>query len=341
MNMSRLESIVHSFLLKLPPETSHSLGLRLMRMMPRVEPFLDDALKINTKFGVLNNPIGLAAGFDKTGKYIRHLEKLGFGYLIAGTVTRNPRKGNRKPRIIRKVDQLAIINSMGFPNPGITQFLKNVRENRSRATPLIISVSDELPDNLLECYKLAQVEAAAIEINISSPNTPALRHYFELELFKDLIDRLREHKTKPTYLKLPPISSTDEKDIVTKMIKAWHDAGFEGVTVVNTLAVQEPRLSTGMGGMSGRPLFKYMIENVKLVRGLTDGSIEINAVGGIFTGQDALLAIMYGATSVQIYTALVYRGALSALTIARELLTELRKAGFYSLSEARGTALGR
>lgn len=336
MKMAHLESIVHSFLLRLPPEASHSLGLMLMNMMPRIESFHDDALRIKTKFGVLNNPIGLAAGFDKTGKYARQLEKLGFGYLIVGTVTKNPRKGNKKPRIVRKIDQMALINAMGFPNPGIIQFLKNVRQNRTENIPVIISISDDSPDNLIECYRLAQREAAAVEINISSPNTPALRNYFRIEIFKDLIYRLNEYKIKPTYLKLPPVSSNDEIMMINKMIKAWHDAGFDGVTLVNTLPVQEPRLSTGMGGMSGMPLFKYMVENVKMAWKITDGSIEINAVGGIFTGKDALMAIMNGASSVQIYTALVYRGARSVFNIARELLTELRKAGFHSVSEARG-----
>ena len=336
--MSRLESIVHGFLLRLPPETAHDLGLLLLRMIPGRRVVYDEALKVRTSFGVLNNPVGLAAGFDKTGKHLENLEGLGFGYIVAGTVTKNPRKGNRKPRIVRRREQEALVNAMGFPNPGLAKFLENVRRHRPRSTPLLISVSDEHLESLVECYRLAQREAAAIEINISSPNTPALRHYFEVETFRELVSSLRQHKTRPTYLKLPPTSSIDQKALIAKMLRTWWDAGFEGVTVVNTLPTEDSGLSTGVGGLSGKPLFGYMLEAVRMAWELSDGSIEINAVGGIFTGRDALMAIMNGATTIQIYTALVYRGPGAVAGILEKLLEELRRSGFTSIIEARGSS---
>jgi len=336
--MRRLESIVHGFLLRLPPETAHDLGLLLLRMSPGRRVISDEALRVRTSFGVLNNPVGLAAGFDKTGRHLGSLEGLGFGYIVAGTVTRNPREGNRKPRIVRRREQEALVNAMGFPNPGIAKFLENVRRCRPRSTPLLISVSDEHLESLVECYILAQREAAAIEVNISSPNTPALRHYFEIETFRELASSLSQRKTRPTYLKLPPASSTDQKALIAKMLRAWWDAGFEGVTVVNTLPTEDPGLSTGVGGMSGRPLFGYMLEAVKMAWELTGGSLEINAVGGIFTGRDALTAIMNGATTIQIYTSLVYRGAGAVASILEELLEELRRSGFASITEVRGSS---
>jgi len=336
--MPRVESIVHRFLLRLPPEIAHDIGLMLLKILPSQRAICEDALQIRPSFGTISNPLGLAAGFDKTGNHIRQLEKLGFGYLVVGTVTKNPRKGNKKPRLARNAEQEALVNTMGFPNPGIAQFLKNIKQCRPRSTPLVVSVSDEVPENLVECYRLAQEVAAGIEINISSPNTPALRHYFSIETFRDLILSLREYKAKPTYLKLPPIYSNDERSIIMKMLEAWWDVGFEGVTVVNTLPVEDSRLSTGMGGLSGRPLFKYMLDAVRMVWELTGGSLEINAVGGIFSGKDALTAIINGATTIQIYTALVYRGVGAVVSILKELATELKKSGFVSIVEARGSA---
>ncbi len=335
----KLDSLIHGALLRLPPETAHDLGLALLRIMPPLSFVSDENVKVKTRFGILNNPVGLAGGFDKTGKCIRQLEKLGFGYLVVGTVTRDARKGNKRPRILRRPDEFSLVNAMGFPNPGIKQFLKNVKHNKPRSTPTVISISDEKIENLIECYKMAQEVAWAIEINISSPNTPALRHYFQLEVFNDLVQRIKERRIIPTYLKLPPMTSSEEKSRIIDLAKAWWEAGLDGVTVVNTLPVIEPKLSTGTGGMSGRPLFSYMLNSVKTVYVLTDGELEINAVGGIFSGKDALLAIMNGATTVQLYTALVYRGPRIVAKILEELLIELKKNGLSSVEEARGIVL--
>lgn len=334
--MMKLDSFIHKVLLRLPPETAHDLGLTLLRIMPPLNFVSDENVRVKTRFGTLNNPIGLSGGFDKTGKCFRWLEKLGFGYLVVGTVTRDVRKGNKKPRIIRRPEEFSLINAMGFPNPGIKQFLKNVKHSKLRSTPTVISISDEKIENLIECYKMSQEVASAIEVNISSPNIPALRHYFQLEVFNDLVQRIKERRIIPTYLKLPPMTSIEEKTRIIDLVKAWWEAGLDGVTVVNTLPVNEPKLSTGTGGMSGQPLFSYMLNSVKTIYKLTDGDLEINAVGGIFNGNDALSAIMNGAKTVQLYTALVYRGPRIVTKILEELLIELRKNGFGSVEEVHG-----
>lgn len=325
--------IGYSLLCKLPAETAHDIGMRLIRYLPYRMNYVDTSLKVKTKFGELNNPVGLAAGFDKNGSHIKELHKLGFGYVVAGSVTRNFRKGFAKPRLVRREQERALVNAMGFPNPGLEQFVQNIMMNGPYSAPLVVSIADEKPENLLECYRTVLEYADAVEINISSPNTPQLKHYFQPAVFDNTASSLRPLKNKPTYLKIPPSATQAEREVINRIVKIWYESGFDGVTAVNALLVDEPRVSVGRGGLSGKPLFPYMLRAVKDVRTMVGDEFEIHAVGGVLTGSDVLEALRAGANTVQIYTALVYRGPTAVEEILTELKEALKREGYDSLEQ--------
>ncbi len=316
----------------MPPETAHSLGLRALKFLPDLS-LEDPSLEVETSLGRLRNPIGLAAGFDKTGGHARHLAKLGFGYITVGTFTAKPRRGNPRPRIVRLPDERALVNAMGFPNPGIREAVRRLSELKDRKVPLVVSIGAVETDEMVECYRLAQQVGDGVEVNISSPNTPELRSYLSGTKFRDLVDALRPLMTKPTYLKVhPPVEVL--WDSVLKAVGVWLEAGFTGVTAVNTVPVEEGRLSTGRGGLSGRPLFPLMLKAARALRERFGWEFELNAVGGVFTGRDALEALTV-ADTVQIYTALVYRGPYAVRRILEELVLELRSRGLNAVAELR------
>ncbi|MEM4281537.1 MAG: dihydroorotate dehydrogenase (quinone) [Candidatus Caldarchaeum sp.] len=325
--------LVQTLLALLPPEAAHDFGIRLLRLMPYSMGLEDERLYVDTCFGRLKNPVGLAAGFDKAGQCVNHLEKLGFGYLVVGTVTKSLRKGMKKPRIVRRRSEKGLVNAMGFPNPGLKKFVQNLAESGKAGIPVLVSVSDEDVQNLIECYMEVQPFASGVEVNISSPNTPQLRHYFQPEKFKQMAEFLHQHKRRPTYLKIPSYTNSEEREMIYKVVKIWRDTGFEGVTAVNALLVDEPRVTARRGGLSGRPLYPLMLKCVKEVRCMCGEDFEIHAVGGIFTGKDVLETLMEGANTVQIYTALAYRGATAVRDMLKELLQTMQDENIHSLKE--------
>jgi dihydroorotate dehydrogenase len=324
---------MHRVLQLIPPETAHNIGLRFLKTLPFKINVKNSSFSVKTRFGVIDNPIGLAAGFDKNAAYLSHLSKLGFGYIVAGTVTRMPRAGMPKPRIVRHPREKALVNAMGFPNKGLEKFMENMSKHRA-SCPVLASIADEDLDRLVECYVAVQKKAAAVEVNISSPNTPELRKYFQPAFFRDVAASLYSAKHKPTYLKIPPVSKS-EAELIARIVGIWLDQGFDGVTAVNALLVDEAGVSAGRGGLSGRPIFPYMLECVKLLRKFFGEEFELNAVGGIFTGQDIFTAIENGADTVQIYTAVTYRGLYTVKQMLAELRTVMEAKGFKKLDEIR------
>jgi dihydroorotate dehydrogenase len=332
-----MASFMYRFLQLLPPETAHNVGLRLLRISPiRVNPS-NELFRVKTSFGILDNPIGLAAGYDKSASYLEPLSRLGFGYIVAGTVTRKARLGKPKPRLVRRPSEMALVNAMGFPNPGLEKFVEKLSHTKTRR-PVVASIADEAPGKLVECYTAVQERVAAVEVNISSPNTPELRRYFQPEFFKDVAASLYGAKQKPTFLKIPPYTSADEARLLTKVVSIWLDQGFEGVTAVNALLVDEPNVAVGRGGLSGRPLLPHMLECVRMLRNTFGEEFELHAVGGILTGHDVFKALEAGANTVQIYTALAYRGPYVVRYILEELAHIMKERGLTSINELNSSS---
>jgi dihydroorotate dehydrogenase len=303
---SMLYDWVIPLLRRIEPERSHSIGMFLMKFL-REQKFGNISLSVKTKFGIIKNPIGLAAGFDKTGRHLSTLEKLGFGYLVTGTITSKPWKGHPKPRIVRNPAQKTLVNCLGFPNPGAYAFIENIRKQKI-TVPIIASISGQTEDSILECYEKIQPFVSGIEVNLSSPNTERLKDLREIESFDNLAKKLITSKKKPTYLKTPPFYNEEQSQKNLKLIKKWSDFGFEGVTSGNSIPVVEPRLSIGSGGLSGPPLFKYTVDAIAQIKEMVREDFEINSVGGISTANEARQILDQGAKTIQIFTSLAYDG---------------------------------
>ncbi|MCL7385774.1 MAG: dihydroorotate dehydrogenase 2 [Thaumarchaeota archaeon] len=302
----------------LGPELLHSAWLELLEYLPlKFEP--PESLEVETKMGRLRCPVGLAAGYDKSGKHVGALSKLGFGYIVAGSFTLKPRKGHPKPRIAYRDSEQAVVNAMGLPNPGVMEFMKNFK--RVEGCRVVASITGDTIGEFVECFKIVQKVVDAVEVNISCPTHEASMSMKDPKNIRELAERLREVKSKPAYIKIPPPVTSDEMDDVCKLLNVWMDCGMDGVTAVNTLLVDAPELALGRGGLSGRPLRPIMLKTVSRIRKELGEGIEINAVGGIMTGTDALEALRAGANTVQIMTAMLFRGPNTLRRIIEELIS--------------------
>jgi dihydroorotate dehydrogenase len=292
----------------LPPEASHRVATALLSLpLPweRIGGVVDDpSLEIDVCGIRLRNPIGLAAGFDKTCRHLGSLGRLGFGFVVGGTITRASRKGNAKPRIVRTTERRAIVNSMGLPNPGA----EVAAENLSRApgtSPRFVSVADEDLPMAIETVDLLAPHVDGIELNASSPNAP-WRH--DPTHMTRLLEAFRGRTDRPLLVKLPPFATDEDRATVLDLARAAVEAGAHGLVCSNTLPMEEPRLATGRGGLSGGPLTERTPSIVSDVANATGRAVPIVACGGIFTSEDVRRSLDAGASAVQLYTSLIYRG---------------------------------
>jgi dihydroorotate dehydrogenase len=296
--------------------------------------------KLHVRLGKfdLANPVGLAAGFDKNCEMVDALFRTGFGYLTLGTVTLNPRDGNPKPRIWRCPPN-ALINSMGLPNKGARIIATTLARKRPAYGPVIVSISGLSVEEFTECFRLVEPLVDGVELNISTPNTTGVRIFQTPETLTTLLKAIDGSKTsdKPVWVKLPPHFDDEGRENVHRLIDVCAHATVQGLTCVNTRLVNEPRASIGTGGLSGPPVFEDMLRIVADTYNYTNGRIPINACGGISSGLDAWKAFAAGASSVQLYTALVYHGPGIASRINRELLRLLAEAKADSINEVVGT----
>jgi dihydroorotate dehydrogenase len=304
----------------LPPEASHRVATSLLSLpLPweRIGGVVDDpSLEVDLCGIRLGNPIGLAAGFDKTCRHLGPLGRLGFGYVVGGTITREARKGNTKPRIVRTTEHRAIVNSMGLPNPGA----EAAAENLSRApgiSPRFASVADEDLAMAIETVELLAPHVDGIELNASSPNAP-WRH--DPTHMARLLQAFRGRTDRPLLVKLPPFTTDEDRATVLDLARAAVEAGAHGLVCSNTLPIEEPRLAAGRGGLSGGPLTERTPRTISDVAAATGRAVPIVACGGIFTSEDVRRSLDAGASAVQLYTSLIYRGPGIVGSLTRGLL---------------------
>jgi len=252
------------------------------------------------------NPVGLAAGFDKSCRHLDALSRLGFGYVVGGTITRHARKGNASPRIVRIPERDSLVNAMGLPNPGADAAAATL-VRLPRPAPRFASIADQDVADVVEGHALLEPHVDAIELNASCPNVSWGRDRDNEAHLAELLGALRPRRT-PLFVKLPPFRTAVERDVVLALARIARDGGADGLTCSNTRPVRDARLATGTGGLSGRDLFTETPRVVAEVRDAVDGALPINACGGIASASDALACLEAGATTVQVYTALVYRG---------------------------------
>jgi len=316
-------------LIHLEPERAHDLALTLLRTAARlpigqfasthVDPRPRELMGIR-----FPNPVGLAAGFDKDGACIDGLAALGFGFLEIGTVTPRAQSGNPKPRLFRVPEVRAIINRMGFNNDGVRRLMENVERSRyrgvlginigkNRETPLESADAD-----YLACLRAVYGSASYVTVNVSSPNTPGLRTLQHGAALERLLAALkheqqglaREHdRYVPLLVKIAPDLSDEE---VRNLAAAFVDHGIDGVIATNTtsarIAVAGYLHGEEIGGVSGAPLRQRALDVLECLHSALGGTLPIIAAGGIMSGEDAQARFAAGASLVQLYTGLIYRG---------------------------------
>lgn len=322
--------LARPFLFGLDAERAHGLGLASLEAAYRsgLSPLLArHARPLPTRaFGLtFRNPVGLAAGLDKNGTHIDALLALGFGFVEVGTVTPEPQQGNAKPRMFRLPRHRAVINRLGFNNDGIEALLRNVGRARRRDGLLGINIgrNKDTPNELassdyLFCLERVYPVADYVTVNISSPNTAGLRELQEEQALRRLIGTLREEQERlasqhgryvPMLVKVAPDLSDDDIDAAARVLG---DMRVDGVIATNTtvsrIAVQEHPLARETGGLSGEPLMNKSTAVLRMLRTRLPDSIPLIGVGGILSGADAAKKMAAGATLVQCYTGLVYRG---------------------------------
>jgi dihydroorotate dehydrogenase len=326
--------IVTSALLRLPPEAAHRAANRLLALPLPWERVGGGPRTPNpavTLAGLeLPNPVGLAAGFDKTCRHLGALSRIGFGYVVGGTITRHARRGNPKPRIVRIRERSSLVNAMGLPNPGAEAAARTL-ERVPRTGPRFVSIADQDLDDVLETHALVAPHADGIELNVSCPNVSWGRDRDNEAHLTSLLRALAPRRTGPLFVKLPPFRTDVEREVVLALARIARADGADGLTCSNTRPVADARLATRAGGLSGRDLFEETPRIVAEVREATGGALPINACGGVATAEDAVACLEAGATTVQIYTALVYRGP----ALVGRLVRGLAEAGRRSAAAER------
>jgi dihydroorotate dehydrogenase len=312
----------------LPSEGAHRVAASFLGMpLPweRIgEAVQDPALRVNVAGIEMANPVGMAAGFDKNLRFLDSLGRLGFGYVVGGTVTAQPRAGNEKPRIARFPRRESAINAMGFPNVGALAARDNLAVLPQTA-PRLVSLSDSEIDDVLRSYDLLAPLADGIELNVSCPNVAWGKDEHAEEFLETVLRRLAEVRTSPVFVKIPPYRTDRERQAVFRLVRIAVDGGADALTASNTFPVASKTMAIGRGGLSGRAIFPDTVRIVGDLFRETEGRIPINACGGVFSAEDALACIRAGATTVQVYTGLIYQGPRIIRSITAGLAQALRQ----------------
>lgn len=339
------ESLTKPALFLTPPETAHEMARAFFKhpltwKLIRRQLLVEDArLRVTIGHLSLKNPVGLAAGFDKNCEMITSLFCLGFSYLTLGTVTSKPREGNPKPRIWRYRNK-SLLNAMGLPNNGSQEVAKNIAKAGEREGRLILSISGLSVEEFCECYRELEPLGDGVELNISTPNTVDVRMFQDAGVLDQLLNSIAKIRSKrQLWVKIPPYFNETERENVLGLVDVCRKNLVDGITAINTKRVTEKRSSIGTAGLSGKEIFEDMLRIVRDVYTYTGGKLPINACGGIFSGTDAWKAIESGASSVQLYTGLVYRGPSVIASINRDLLQMMKNSDLKSISELCGAAV--
>ncbi|XP_021197203.3 dihydroorotate dehydrogenase (quinone), mitochondrial [Helicoverpa armigera] len=338
------------------PEWAHNLGVAAIKYGLFPSEKTDDPQVLKTKFlnYELNNPIGIAAGFDKHGDAVVGLRKLGFSIVEIGSVTPEAQPGNPKPRVFRLPEDKAVINRYGFNSEGHEEVYKKIDTiEKALLDKGLLGINlgkNKLSENPIEDYVLGIKKFSNVAdyfvINISSPNTPGLRSlqkkeelYLLLKEINKARNEMKIDKKPPLLLKLAPDLSQEEmKEIVSVILKS--ESKVDGLIISNTTIdrsqLQNTQFTKEAGGLSGKPLTEKSTEMIKHMYKMTKGKVPIVGVGGVFTGQDAYDKILAGASAVQIYTALIYHGPPVVTKIKSELAELLERDGYRNVNEAVG-----
>ena len=343
-------SKLRPLIFKVDPEKAHTLAIKSLKfnLIPNVfdENKNDSIFQTKIFNKVLDNPIGMAAGFDKNAEVYNALFKLGFGFVEVGTITPLKQYGNPKPRVFRLVEDEALINRLGFNNHGAEIVKDRIKRNKKLGL-LGINIgpnkdtSDRLNDYLIG-LKTFHEEADYITINISSPNTENLRNFHEGGKLQDLLKSVITEKKNlnsniPIAVKVSPDISEDQVNQITEILL---ENEINVVIVSNTSDATRDKLSNiqrhQKGGLSGKPIEEKSNNLINKFYKLLKGKIKIIGVGGVDSGQAAYDKFIAGADFVQLYTGMVFKGPNIAGIIKKDLKELLIRDGVKNYSEIVG-----
>ncbi|MBP2001269.1 dihydroorotate dehydrogenase [Paenibacillus shirakamiensis] len=325
-------------------------GAPLLHMMYGVKEIPELAVDL---FGLhFPTPVGLAAGLDKNAEAVAGFSAVGFGFMEVGTVTPLAQPGNELPRLFRLPPDEALVNRMGFNNHGASQMASRLEALSARPIPIAVNIgknkatpNEEAHVDYEKCIAALYTQADFFVVNISSPNTPDLRnlqHGSELAtLLSAVMQEIEVHnarmgKKKAVLVKIAPDVSDEE---LTFMVDTIQKSGVSGIIATNTTISREGLTHENAketGGLSGRPLTERSTEIIARIYKQTEGTLPIIGSGGIFDSQDAYDKIRAGASLVEIYTALIYKGPEINRQLHAGLLELLKRDGFSHISEAVG-----
>ena len=343
-------SFLRPYIFSLDPEAAHDLAIQSLKANILPKSFFDVAgeelLETNLFNMKLPNPIGLAAGFDKSAEVYNSLFKLGFGFIEVGTVTPKRQLGNPKPRIFRLEKDQALINRLGFNNHGSEVIFKRISKNRPNGI-LGINIgpnkeTKNKEDDYYSCLSKLSIYSNYVTINISSPNTAGLRNFHDQKEMENLLIGLNKIKKdkkldQPIVIKLSPDIDDGEVSRIVELITKYN---IQGIIISNTTDSNRKNLSdikkNEIGGLSGQPLKDISTNLIKKFYKDTKGRIKIIGVGGVDSGQSAFEKITAGADAVQLYTGMVYKGPGIVKDIKKELISILKKENFKDISQAIG-----
>ncbi|MBR1135494.1 MULTISPECIES: quinone-dependent dihydroorotate dehydrogenase [Bradyrhizobium] len=336
----------------LDAEDAHRLAIQGLKLLPAIKPRPDDAKLAVRAFGLnFPNPVGMAAGFDKNAEVPDALLRLGFGFVEIGSVTPRPQSGNPRPRLFRLERDEAVINRMGFNNDGAEIVLRRLagRANQGGIVGVNVGANKDSADRVADYVRLIETfapVASYFTVNISSPNTPGLRNLQQAAQLDELLSKVLEARDRvrrkagdtPVLLKIAPDLSLAELDDVVHVARS---RGVDGMIVSNTTlarpnSLREQLRAKEQGGLSGRPLFRLSTRMVAETFVRVEGAFPLIGVGGIDTGGAALTKIRAGASLIQLYSSLVYKGLGLVESIKADLTSTLLRTGRDSLSEIVG-----
>ena len=334
------------------PEDAHRMAIHGLRLLPPVRLKPNDPKLAVRAFGLnFPNPIGMAAGFDKSGEVPDALLRLGFGFVEVGSVTPKPQAGNPRPRIFRLERDEAVVNRMGFNNDGGDAVLRRLA-NRTRLAGIVgvnVGANKDSADRVDDYVKLIEIFAPVatyFTVNVSSPNTPGLRNLQQSAALDDLLARVIDARERvrhsagdsPVLLKIAPDLSLAELDDVVHVARSRR---IDGMIVGNTTLARPSTLrqqtrAKEQGGLSGRSLFRLSTRMVAETYVRAEGAFPLVGVGGIDSGGAALTKIRAGASLIQLYSSLIYKGLHLVEDIKNDLASTLLRTGRDSLSEIVG-----
>ena len=343
-------SLLRPYIFSLDPEVAHDLAIQSLKANILPKSLFDvegeEILEIDLFNKKLPNPIGLAAGFDKSAEVYNSLFKFGFGLIEVGTITPKRQLGNPKPRIFRLEKDKALINRLGFNNHGSEVISKRISKNQPNGF-LGVNIGPNKDtinklEDYLTCLSNLSIFSDYVTINISSPNTQGLRNFHKKEEMEKLLSGINNLKKEkkietPIAIKISPDIKDSEIESIIELIQKYN---VQGIIVSNTTDTNRDNLSDikkdELGGLSGKPLKDISTNLIKKFYKKTKGTIKIIGVGGVDSGQSAFEKIAAGADAVQLYTGMVYKGPGIVKDIKKELITILKKENFKNIRQVVG-----